>query len=99
MFDKEEDKVVVVNRPVKKVEQKVEVPRKTDEEYLAELANAMFVFAEENQYDANLVFKWIEDQVIPENTKLKLGWTYASEITKIQTIQQIREEYICLKKL
>ena len=54
-------------------------------------------FAQE--HNSEEVFIWIKKNVKEEDMRMGLWGTYIAEIVRIQTINQIREEYICLRKL
>ncbi len=54
-------------------------------------------FAQEHSQEE--VFSWIKQNSREEDMRMRLWGTYVAEIVRIQTINQIREEYICLRKL
>ncbi len=54
-------------------------------------------FAQEHSQEE--VFIWIKKNVKEEDMRMGIWGTYVSEIVRIQTIDQSREEYVCLRKL
>ncbi len=54
-------------------------------------------FAQEHSQEE--VFSWIKQNSREEDMRMGLWGTYVAEMTKIQVIAEIKENFICLRKL
>ena len=93
-FDKKQEEVKVdVSKKIVLPKEEQKVPEKTPEELLQE----MFEFAEGKPVED--VFGWIKYRIPNIDMNMQFVATYIARVVEITTIEKIKAEYVCLKKL